>query len=397
MKKLLSVENLTILGILAGILAGIYIPELMKDLKLVGDVFLSLLKMIIVPLVFTSVFVAVLGLGDIAKFGDLGIKAIAYYVLTTSLAVALGILLVTIIEPGKGAVHPAPAGEVPQVKTLTLEDIVWSIIPSNPLKSFAEGKVLQIIFFAVLLGLAVLSIKREKLTHVHNLFDGINDGLINLTKWIILLTPLGVFSLVGYMIATAGLSAFLSLWKYALTVVLGLALHGFVTIPLLGFLAGKYNPYRYFAQVREAPLLAFSTASSAATLPVSLEVAQEKGGVRKETAGFVLPLGATINMDGTALYESVAAVFIANFYGIDLGAGHLFAIFMTATLASIGAAAIPGAGLVMLTLVLGSIGVPLEGIALIIAVDRFLDMLRTSINVWGDLNGARILDRLTRK
>lgn len=396
MKKLLSVENLTLLGIGLGLLAGVTIPEPMIKLKLIGDVFLALLKMIIVPLVFASVFVAVLGLGNLGRFGNLGVKTIAYYVITTSLSVALGLVLVNIIKPGEDSSAPAPPGGAPEVKPLTVEDVVWSIIPSNPVRSFTEGKVLQIIFFAVLFGLSVLTIGGQKQSHIKGFFEAVNDGLINLTRWIIKLTPVGVFSLVAYMVASAGLSAFISLWKYALTVVLGLFIHGFITIPLLAYLVGRYNPYKYFASVREAPLLAFSTASSAATLPVSLEVAEEKGKVRKETAGFVLPLGATINMDGTALYESVAAVFIANFYGIDLGLGHMVTIFLTATLASIGAAAIPGAGLVMLTLVLGSIGVPLEGIALIIAVDRFLDMLRTSINVWGDLNGAKIIDRLTK-
>lgn len=395
MKKLLSLENLTFLAIILGVVSGVSAPHILLEIKIVGDVFLSLLKMIIVPLVFTSVFVAVIGLGDLSRFGSLGIKTFLYYVLTTSLSVALGLVLVNLIQPGIDAEGVAMR-EAPEVKTLTVEDVIWSIIPSNPIKSFVEGKVLQIIFFGVLLGLAVLSIKREKLNHVRDFFDGINDGLINLTKWIIKLTPIGVFALVGYMVASHGLESFISLWKYALTVVAGLLIHAFITIPLLGYFLGRYNPYRYFLEVREAPLLAFSTASSAATLPVSLEVSQERGGVRKETAGFVLPLGATINMDGTALYESVAAVFIANFYGIELGLGHMFMIFLTATLASIGAAAIPGAGLVMLTLVLGSVGVPLEGIALIIAVDRFLDMLRTSVNVWGDLNGAKIIDRFVR-
>jgi len=229
--------------------------------------------------------------------------------------------------------------------------------------------------------------------HVFSFFDGLNDGLINLTRWIIKTTPVGVFALVGFMVADMGLEIFISLWEYALTVVLGLLFHAFVTLPLLGYFVGRYNPFSYFMKVREAVLLAFSTASSAATLPVSMQVAEEKGGVKKETAGFVLPLGATINMDGTALYESVAAVFIANVYGVSLGLPQMIMIFLTATLASIGAAAIPGAGLVMLTLVLSSVGVPLEGIALIIAVDRFLDMLRTSVNVWGDLNGAKIVGR----
>jgi len=222
------------------------------------------------------------------------------------------------------------------------------------------------------------------------------DALINLTKWIVLFTPIGVFALVSYIVATAGIEAIVSLWEYAFTVILGLLIHAFVNLPLIAFIFGRYNPYKYFLNVREALLLAFSTASSAATLPVSMELAQEKGKVKKEVAGFVLPLGATVNMDGTALYESVAAVFLANVYGIELSLSRMAVIFLTVTLASIGAAAIPGAGLILLTLVLSSVGVPLEGIALIIAVDRFLDMLRTAVNVWGDLNGAKILNRFVK-
>ncbi len=395
MRRLLSVENLTLLSILLGAGAGILKPELMKELKIVGDVFLNLLKMIIVPLVFTSVFIAMLGLGDIARFRDVGLKTVAYYVTTTAFSVLAGLVLVNLLQPGKGLDINLPSDSV-EVGRLSFEDVLWSIIPSNPVESFAEGRVLQIIFFSVLLGLATLSISKDKREHVFALFDGLNDSLINLTRWIIKLTPVGVFALVGFMVADLGLSVFLSLWKYALTVTLGLLVHAFVTLPLLGYLLGRYNPYAYFLKVREAVLLAFSTASSAATLPVSMQVAEEKAGVRKETAGFVLPLGATINMDGTALYESVAAVFIANVYGINLELYQMVMIFLTATLASIGAAAIPGAGLIMLTLVLSSVGIPLEGIALIVAVDRFLDMLRTSINVWGDLNGARIIDRFVR-
>ncbi len=394
MRRFFTVENLTLLSIFFGVLAGVFIPELMLKLKILGDVFLSLLKMIIVPLVFTSVLIAMLGLGSISRFKDMGLKTVGYYLTTTALSVSAGLVLVNLINPGEGESF-VPAKTV-QVKTLEPEDIVWSIIPSNPVRSFVEGKVLQIIFFAILLGLATLAVNREKRTHIFNFFDGLNDGLINLTRWIIKLTPVGVFALVGFITADMGIEVLLTLWKYAVTVVLGLFVHAFVTVPLLAFVFGRYNPYDYFLKVREAVLLAFSTASSAATLPVSMQVAEEKGKVKKETAGFVLPLGATINMDGTALYESVAAVFIANIYGINLEFSQMIMIFLTATLASIGAAAIPGAGLVMLTLVLSSAGVPLEGIGLIIAVDRFLDMFRTSVNVWGDLNGAKIIDRFIK-
>ena len=396
MRKFLSLENLTLISVVLGALAGLYIPEFFLKIKIVGEVFIALLKMIIVPLVFTSVFVAVLGLGDIGRFKDLGLRTVAYYVTTTALAVLAGLILVNLIRPGEGAHIEVEAKKVEHVKELTFEDIVWNIVPSNPVQSLVEGKVLQIIFFAILLGLATLTINGDKKKQVFDFFDGLGDSLIKLTGWIVKLTPIGVFSLVGFIVADMGLEVLLSLWKYALTVVLGLLFHAFVTLPLLALVVGRYNPYSYFMKVREAPLLAFSTASSAAALPVSMQVAEEKGGVRKETAGFVLPLGATINMDGTALYESVAAVFIANLYGVHLSLGDMVMIFLTATLASIGAAAIPGAGLIMLTLVLSSVGIPLEGIGIIIAVDRFLDMLRTAVNVWGDLNGARIVDRFLR-
>ncbi len=396
--KLLSVENLTLLALILAVPFGLYFPELSQSIKIFGDVFLSLLKMIIVPLVFASVFTAILGLGDIKKFRSLGLRALLYYFSTTAMAVLTGLVLVNIINPGKGeSLEGLELKEVPQVEEFSLQSLILNLIPQNPFQAFAEGRVLQIIVFAVLLGLAVLVIDSFKKEIIKNFFEGFNDALVQLTKWVILLTPVGVFSLVAYLIGKTGIDVLLSLWEYALTVVLGLLVHAFVNLPLLAFIFGKYNPYDYFLKVREAILIAFSTASSAATLPVSMELAEERGKVKKEVAGFVLPLGATINMDGTALYESVAAVFIANLYGIELSLSQMITIFLTATLASVGAAAIPGAGLVMLTLVLSSVGIPLEGIALIIAVDRFLDMLRTATNVWGDLNGAKILNRFVSK
>ncbi len=395
--RFLSLENLTLLSLILAVLLGIYFPDYGEHLKIFGDIFLSLLKMIIVPLVFTSVFTAILGLGDITKFKSLGLKALLYYFSTTAVAVVTGLVIVNILQPGKDVeVNGIQPAEVPKVEEFSLTNLLSNLIPYNPFQSFAEGKVLQIIVFAIFIGLAVLVIDRFKREMIKNFFEGFNDALIQLTKWVILMTPIGVFSLVYYLISKAGIDVLFSLWKYALAVVLGLLIHAFVHLPLLAYIFGKYNPFKYFLQVREALLIAFSTASSAATLPVSMELAQEKGKVKKEVAGFVLPLGATINMDGTALYESIAAVFIANIYGIDLSFSQMLTIFLTATLASIGAAAIPGAGLVMLTLVLSSVGIPLEGIGLIIAVDRFLDMLRTATNVWGDLNGAKILNRFVK-
>ena len=397
MSRIFSIENLTLLSLILAVFFGIYFPEIAQNIKIFGDVFLSLLKMIIVPLVFTSVFTAILNLESISKFKDLGLKAFLYYLTTTAMAVVTGLILVNLLMPGKGE---KPDGlktpEIPQAEEFSLERLILGLIPQNPFSSFAQGEVLQIIVFAIFIALAALTIDKFKQEIIKNFFEGFNDALIKLTKWVIVLTPIGVFALVSYLIAEAGVDILISLWKYALTVVVGLLIHAFINLPLIAFIFGGYNPYKYFVQVREALLLAFSTASSAATLPVSIELAQEKGKVKKEVAGFVLPLGATINMDGTALYESIAAVYIANIYGIDLSISQMMVIFLTVTLASIGAAAIPGAGLILLTLVLGSVGIPLEGIGLIIAVDRFLDMVRTSINVWGDLNGAKIIDRFVK-
>ncbi|NPA40492.1 MAG: dicarboxylate/amino acid:cation symporter [Thermodesulfobacteria bacterium] len=397
MKKFFSVENLTFVAIVLGVLCGVYLSKVALSVYILGKVFLRLLKLIIVPLVLTSVFVAVISLEDVRKVKDLGVKTLFYYLITTAFSVILGLALVTVIQPGKHY-HLALATKriAPHLKHFKLSDIVWSIIPSNIFNSFSKGKVLQIIFFSIILGLATIAVPKEKTRSLTNFFNNLNDVLLKFTQWIIALTPIGVFSLVSYTVAKAGLGIFVVLAKYAFTVILGLFIHAFITLALIGWIIGKYNPYSYFLKVREALLLAFSTASSAATLPVTLKVAEEKGRVKKEVAGFVLPLGATINMDGTALYEAVAAVFIANIYGIKLSFLQLVIIFLTATLASIGAAAIPGAGMVMLTLVLSSVGIPLEGIGIILTIDRFLDMLRTAVNVWGDLNGAKIINRFIK-
>ncbi len=393
MRRVLNIENLTLFGIILGILNGLYFPNIALKIKFLGDIFLTLLKFVIIPLVFTSVFTAILSLENIKKFKDLGTKTLIYYLITTALSIILGLILVNILNPGKNFQLSLNVHQVPHIKHLSLKDIILDIIPSNPFKSFTEGKVLQIIFFSILFGLSVLTLEEKKIHSVFNFFDTLNSALISLTKWIIKLTPIGVFSLLSYTVAKVGIRILIPLGKYAITVVLGLLIHAFFSIALIGFFLGRYNPYSYLMQVREALFLAFSTASSAATLPVSLEIAERKGKIKKEVSGFVLPLGATINMDGTALYEAVAAVFIANIYGISLNFYQLFIIFITATLASIGAAAIPGAGLIMLTLVLKSAGIPLEGIGIILAVDRFLDMLRTAVNVWGDLNGAKIINK----
>ncbi len=394
MRFLKSVENQTFLAIILGILAGHYFPEALFRISFFGDVFLRLLKMIIAPLILASVYSSVSGLGSISRVKNLGIKTLCYYFLTTSLAVLTGLFLVNLLKPGYTPEGVFSHPQI-QVKSLTFQDLVLGLIPENPVKSVAEGEVLPIIFFALAFGLATLALPLSRQKLLFDFFEALNDALITLIRWIIHLTPLGVFAIVSSIVAEKGLSPLLQLSSYVLTVIAGLSFHAILVLGGLLFFLGRLNPWKYFLEVREALLVAFSTASSSATLPISLEIAEEKAGVPKKIAGFVLPLGATINMDGTALYEAVASMFIANVYGISLGLGEQVLIFLTATLASIGAAGIPSAGLVTMTLVLQTVGLPLEGIGLILAVDRFLDMMRTAVNVWGDLIGAKIISRFT--
>ncbi|RMA92482.1 dicarboxylate/amino acid:cation symporter [Hydrogenothermus marinus] len=394
MKKFLSIENLTILGIILGILVGIYIPELALNLKILGDIFLNLLKMIVIPLIFVSIFVSISTLSSANDFKDLGIKAFLYYLATTTIAVITGLLVANIFPFSISDINLSSNSV--DIKKLTFESFINNLIPSNIFESFAEGKSIHVIIFSILLAIAVLYIKQEKKQLIVNLFDGLNDAFLLIAKWIIYLSPIGVFALISSIVAEKGIKVIIDLWQYVLIVLIGIIWHFAVNLGLIAYLVGKVNPVEYFNKVKEAILVAFSTCSSSATLPVSLEVAEKEAKIPKKVAGFVLPLGATINMDGTALYEAVAALFIAHVFGIELSLLQQIIVVITSTLASIGAAAIPSAGLITMTLVFSSVGLPLEGIALIVAVDRFLDMFRTSTNVWGDLIGAKVISRFIK-
>ena len=397
MKKLWSVENLTLLAIFAGIAFGYYFKEAALAIEVLGQIYLALLKMLIIPLVVASIFVAITSLEDTSELKSIGLLAFAYYLTTTALAVTLGLVIFNIFEPGAGKAVLAgidATAHAVQPKELSLADFLLSFIPTNIFEALSKGAILPIIFFTILFSIAALFIEAPKRQTLFDFFDAVNDSMMVLAKWVITLTPLGVFALLAATVAKHGLEPIFNLYSYVLTVLAALAIHAVVVLPAIAYLIGRFNPYRYFWQIKEAPLIAFSTASSSATLPVSIEVAETKGDVSKKVAGFVLPLGATINMDGTALYESIAVMFIANLSGVELSLAQQITIFITATFASIGAAGIPGAGLVMMTMILDSVGLPVEYIALIITVDRFLDMFRTAVNNWGDLLGARIIDSL---
>jgi Na+/H+-dicarboxylate symporter len=359
----------------------------------VGQVFIKLLKMLIVPLIVASMVMGVARVGDIRKLGSLGGRTFAFYVLTTFASVLVGLILVNIVRPGVGG--SSLGGVVPDVvdTPVSVGSILINMIPDNPIKAAAEGDILPLIIFSLLLG-AVLTTLGKRAEALVGFFDSLNEAMMKLTDWVIRLTPVGVFALIATVVAETGPGIFANVGRYMLTVLLGLAVHALVTLPLLLKFAGGVSPRVYAARISPALTTAFSTASSSATLPLTMECVEVESGVSKRVSSFVLPLGATINMDGTALYESVAAVFIAQLYGIDLSLGQQVVIFFTATLAAIGAAGIPSAGLVTMAIVLKAVGLPLDGIGIIIAVDRILDMFRTSINVWGDATGCVVISRM---
>jgi proton glutamate symport protein len=389
-----KVHTQILTAIVLGILTGLVLGEKTTHLKIVGDMFIRLLRMIIIPLILASMVTGIVSLGDIRRLGRLGLKTFCYYTATTILAVSVGLVLVNLTKPGIGVdLAVESAVDLSGQEVVSVISIIESIIPKNLLEAMADDKVLSIIFFSLLLGVAISSIG-EKGKPLVALFESFNAVMMKITGWIMYLAPLGVFALMAYTIGMMGLSVFRPLAVYMATVILGLSIHGFVTLSILVGTVGKYSPIKLIKDVFSAVATAFSTASSAATLPITMDCLRTNTGVSNKVTSFVLPLGATVNMDGTALYEAVAAMFIAQAYGISLSVGQQLVIMATATLASIGAAAIPGAGLVTMVIVLRAVNLPLEGIGMILAVDRLLDMLRTAVNVWGDSCGAAVVARL---
>ncbi len=360
----------------------------------VGRIFIRLLKMLIVPLIVASIVMGVARVGDVRKLGPLGVRTFAYYLLTTFASVAVGLAAVNLLRPGAGASLPSGAA-APEAAhaTVTVEKLITGMVPDNPVAAAADGQILPLIVFSLLLG-AVLTTLGARGEPLVRWFESLDAAMMKLTDWVVRLTPVGVFALIASVVVSTGPSIFANVGRYMATVLVGLAVHALVTLPLLLRLVGRARPHRFAARMAPALTTAFSTASSSATLPLTIECVEKDAGVEPRVASFVLPLGATINMDGTALYESVAAVFIAQLYGIDLSFGQQVIVFLTSTLAAIGAAGIPSAGLVTLAIVLGAVGLPLDGIGVILAVDRLLDMCRTTVNVWGDAIGSVIVARL---
>lgn len=368
--------------------------------KAIGDLFLRLLRMVAVPLVFTALVSGVLSLGQAKRFGRMFGRTMLYYLATTTLAITVGLVLVNLIRPGVSAdiTRPAAAVEmdgdhVGRNLVVVLYNLLRNMIPVNPVAALAEGNFLSVIAFSIFFGLCTLWVGGRPAEVIRELFDAVFQVMMRLTSAVIELAPIGVFFLMLSATAAHGAGVFGSLGWYMLTVGCGLLIHALVVIPVLLYLFGNRDPYGYARAMGPALGMAFSSASSNATLPLTLACAEKRAGISNRVGSFVLPLGSTMNMDGTALYEVVAVLFIAQHSGIELLLGDQIVVALTALFASIGAAGIPHAGLVMMVIVLEAVGLPAESQALVVAVDRVLDMLRTSVNVWSDSVGCAVVER----
>ena len=405
-----------LIGLVAGVVIGTianwagitWLQDLLQMIEPIGTVFIRLIMMIVIPLVVASLILGTASLGDIRKLGRLGGKTVMIYLFTTAVAVTIGLLLSNVVRPGsridpttRDTIAATMADDAAGRMTLAAEkpsvsETLINMIPTNPFQSAANGELLPLIIFSIIFGAAVSLIAKDRRDTVLTFFNGVNDAVMVMIDWVMKLAPYAVFALVGSVVSSFGIDLLRSLAIYALVVAGGLLLHVLITyMSLVKFVVGL-NPLDFARRIGEVPLVAFSTSSSSATLPVTMEVAQEKLGVSRETSSFVLPLGATINMDGTALYQAVAVMFIAQIYGVPMGVGEQLTIVLTATLASIGAAGVPSAGIITLILVLQSVGLGAHvqtGIALILGIDRILDMLRTAVNVTGDLTVAAVVAR----
>jgi len=357
----------------------------------VGKIFIASLKLLVVPLVFVSLVCGSSAMGANASMGRMAGKTLALYLLTTAIAVTLALLFANLINPGLGidmsSTATYVAKEAPSVK-----EVLINIFPTNPVKAMAEGNMLQVIVFAILMGVAV-SHSGEKGKEVLSFFESFNEVVMTMVTLLMHLAPYGVFCLLAKLFSQLGLAAILDLAKYFFTVAFVLLVHGLVVYTGIFKLLTRLSPWVFLKNVRPAMLFAFSTSSSSATMPVTMNVAEKRLGIDNGIASFTVPLGATINMDGTAIMQGVATVFIAQAFNIDISIGGYVAVVLTATLASIGTAGVPGVGLITLALVLQQVGLPVEGIALIIGVDRLLDMMRTAVNVTGDCMVSSVVAR----
>lgn len=381
-----------LLGLVSGVILNLWVPKgYVRDTILVdgicyviGNGFIRLMKMLVVPLVFTSIVCGASSIGDTKALGKVGIRTIIFYLTTTALAITVAIGVAVLIKPGIGLdMSSIEAGDVTVAKTISATETLLNIIPENPIESLANGTMLQIIFFALIVGI-LLAKMNERAEMISNLFTQINDLMMEMTNLVMKFAPIGVYFMLTRTFANLGFDAFVPLLKYMASVTLGLALQCFGVYMVLLFVFTRLNPFRFVKKFFPVMAFAFSTSTSNATIPLNIDTLEEKMGVSRKISSFTIPLGATINMDGTSIMQGVAVVFAAQAYGMNLGPSGYLTVIATATLASIGTAGIPSVGLVTLSMVFAAVGLPVEAIALIMGIDRILDMLRTAVNITGD-------------
>lgn len=390
MKLKMSLLTQILIAFFIAIILGLIFGPAIDVIKPLGDLFLRLIKFIIVPLILSSLIVGVASTGDPRTLGRIGTKTMTYYLLTTGIAIVIGLSMAFIISPGKDMKIETEPVEVEINETEGVLQTFLNIVPENPLAALMEGNILQIIFFAIFVGLAI-TLVGKKADPVLAFFDGFAEIMYSITNIIMRFAPIGILGLVAPIIGSYGAAVLLPLLKVIIAVAIACIVHAIIVYSLAVKVFANMNPLFFFKGIAPAAVVAFSTASSAGTLPITLQNTQENLGVSNKVSSFVLPLGATINMDGTAIYQGVAVIFIAQFFGMDLTLVQLGTVVLTTVLASIGTAGVPGAGLIMLAMVLSSIGMPLEGIALIAGIDRILDMFRTTINIVGDASAAVVV------
>lgn len=388
------------LGIIVGFIFNFFLPDLFEPVNTyvfgpLGKVFVNLIKMLVIPIVFVSLVLGTAGISDPKKLGRIGVKTIVFFLSTTAIAIFLALVVALIVKPGVGNFQ-LPSEEVEVTEAPPVMETLINIIPTNPITAMAEENMLQVIAFSLFVGFAIARLG-EKTNGLKRIFEQLNDVLMYLVQLVMKFAPFGAFALIATVIGGEGLDGIAAMFKYFILVVIVLILHVLVVYcPALSVL-GKMSPIKFFKGFSPAMIVAFSTSSSNATLPVSMRAAQNNLGVSRTVSGFVQPLGATINMDGTAIMQGVATVFIAQIVGQDLTIAQLLTVLLTATLASIGTAGAPGVGVIMLTMVLTSVGLPVEAIALVLGVDRLVDMFRTTVNITGDAVCAVVVDHSERK
>ncbi|MDQ6997230.1 MAG: dicarboxylate/amino acid:cation symporter [Mariprofundus sp.] len=401
----MSMTSKIMIWMVAGLLVGSLINNFAADnawvqdylvmglFHVVGAIFISMLKMLVVPLVTFSLICGVCGIGDLSKLGRVGGKAFALFMLTTALAITLAITIATFFAPGEGfELASATTGAFTAPVAPPLSQVFIDLVPSNPVAAYAEGNMLQIIFFTILFAVCILMIG-EAGQPIIDLSERLNSVMMEVVNVVMHVAPIGVFALMAKTFSLQGIDMIVPMIGYFAVLVFILLLHATGTLMLLLKVLGRVSPMQFLRKMRSAQLFAFSTSSSNATIPVTLQCVEKRIGVDNSTASFVVPFGATINMDGTAIMQGVATVFIANVYGIELGLSGYLTVIAMSVLASIGTAGVPGVGLIMLAMVFNQVGLPVEGIALIIGVDRLLDMVRTSVNVTGDAVVTTIIAR----